>query len=200
QSLAALGQQLFARGLALDWRHAIDLVLGAIDGLDAIHRAVHPETGEPLGIVHRDLAPKNLMVTPSASMVVIDLGLGKSNLQDWATRTGALMGTPRYMSPEQLRGARTDARSDVYGMGVVCFELLTGVRYIEAGELHEVLRRVLDHPFRPPTALARQLPPALDPLLQRALALEVDERLPSMAALGAGLRAVLGDSRASIRD
>jgi eukaryotic-like serine/threonine-protein kinase len=199
-SLAAVLQQLHAANQRLDWRVAINLLLGAIAGIEAIHRAVHPETGEPLGIVHRDLAPKNLMVSTAGELVVIDLGLGKSNLQDWATRTGIMMGTPSYMAPEQIRGERIDARADVYALAVICFELLTMERYIEHGDPVQVAIKALTGPFRTPTSLRADLPFVFNEILARALAIDVDQRLQSTSIFKARLEEAVGNSRASIRD
>lgn len=182
-SLAEILKRLTARAHVLDWRAAINLLAGALNGLDAIHRAADPETGEPLGIVHRDLAPKNLMLNLAGELVVIDLGLGKSTVQDWATATGTLMGTPGYMSPEQIRGARVDLRSDIYSMGVISFELLTMRRYVEPGDPVEVMRQTLSGLSHRPCSIRPELPPALDGILARATAVEVEGRYTSMAEL-----------------
>jgi serine/threonine protein kinase len=197
-SLAEILRRLTARAHVLDWRAAINLLSGALSGLDAIHRAADPQTGEPLGIVHRDLAPKNLMLDLEGELVVIDLGLGKSTVQDWATATGALMGTPGYMSPEQIRGGRVDLRSDVYSMGVICFELLTMRRFIPPGDPMVVMAQTLSGPGHRPTQLRPELPAPLDSILARATAVEVERRFTSMAELRGQLLEVLAGSTLKI--
>src|SRR5262249_5928141 len=103
----------------------VALMCGALRGLYALHTAKNPANQEALGAVHRDISPRNLMITPDARAVIIDLGLGKSNLQAWVTRAGRISGTPGYISPEQVLGERVDSRSDLYSIAVVLYELIT---------------------------------------------------------------------------
>ncbi|MBX2796340.1 MAG: serine/threonine protein kinase [Myxococcales bacterium] len=151
------------------------------------------------GLVHRDLKPSNVLVTRSADgrerLKVVDWGLVKDlRSHEEPTSAGMLLGTPSYMAPEQIRGEPTDARIDVYAMGVVLFGMLTGRKPFQrktttAGVL-------LTHLLQPPTRLAEVLPASsfvepLDLIVQRCLAKDKGQRYPHVADLAADLEAVL---------
>lgn len=177
-------------------RHAsldsvVSLIRGALEGLAALHEARHPDTGEPLGIVHRDVAPKNILLGEDGKTRLIDFGLGKSSLQDWKTSTGLVMGSPGYMAPEQVAALEVDARSDLYAMGIVLWELLTLERYIQRGPVPLMLRAQVAPEFRPPSALRPDVPPALDAVLAQALALDPRRRFESARAFMHALDAAL---------
>ena len=157
---------------------AIDLVSDALRGIWALHSA-KDERGSPLAAVHRDVSPKNLMLGEDGRVRVIDLGLGKSRLQDWHTRTGSVMGTPGYMAPEQVLAGAVDHRTDLYALGIVLFEVLTLEPYISWGPVAAVLKESLRPRFRAPSTLRSDVPVALDRICQRALALEPGERFES---------------------
>lgn len=157
---------------------AVDLVSDALRGIWALHSA-KDERGSPLAAVHRDVSPKNLMLGEDGRVRVIDLGLGKSRLQDWHTRTGSVMGTPGYMAPEQVLAGAVDHRTDLYALGIVLFEVLTLEPYIAWGPVAAVLKESLRPRFRPPSSLRDDVPVALDRICQRALALEPGERFES---------------------
>lgn len=162
------------------------LVRGALAGLDALHSAVD-ENNIPLGFVHRDLSPKNVMLGPNLNVYLIDLGIGKSEAQDWKTKTGIVLGTVGYMSPEQVMGYPLDLRSDLYAFAIVIFELLTLTRYIERGPVAQALRASVAPRFRPPSSLRKGLPPAIDRVLERALAHAPEHRYQNAAELEAAL-------------
>jgi hypothetical protein len=169
----------------------VDIVADALLGLDALHTAKASEEGSELGIVHRDIAPKNIMVCEDGKTRLIDLGLGKSKLQDWKTATGVIMGSPGYMAPEQVTSESLDRRADLYAMGIVLWELLTRDRYIKRGPLPVMLRAQLAPSFVPPSQHRADTPPALDDLLRKALALEPDDRFQSAREMHAALTSVL---------
>ena len=171
---------------------AIDLVSDALRGIRALHMA-KDERGSPLAAVHRDVSPKNLMLGEDGRVRVIDLGLGKSRLQDWRTRTGAVMGTPGYMAPEQVMAREVDHRADLYALGLVLFEVLTLDPYIAPGSLAMMLKASASPQFRPPSSLRPQISAALDEVLKRALATDPRERFDSADAFLAALDAVKGD-------
>jgi serine/threonine-protein kinase len=165
---------------------ALALLVPAMMALDAAHRA---------GVIHRDIKPSNLFVARSADgsvrLKVIDFGI--ANLADAAplTRSGAPMGTPQYMAPEQARGeSDLDARADVWSMGVVCFEVLAGRRPFEGARYHDVLVQVLTG--RPPSlrSVAPHLDSDLCAIVDRALEPERGRRHASMAAMAAALAAL----------
>jgi serine/threonine protein kinase len=167
----------------------LQLVRGGLLGLHALHNAINPETMVPLGVVHRDVSARNVMVSADGTMKLIDLGLGRSNVQEWHTRLGVLMGTPGYMSPEQVRGDRVDHRSDLYSFAIVFFELLVLERYIVQKETQAMFSETLSPEFRPPSRLRGDLAPAIDSIFERALALRPEDRFGSALELVAAIDA-----------
>lgn len=179
----------------------VDLIAGGLAGLHALHTAVDPKTKKPLEIVHRDLSPKNLMVGEDGVMRLIDLGLGKSNAQDWRTRTGVVMGSVGYMPPEQARGERVDARADVYAMGVVAFEMLALRNFIKRGPLPKMMESSMAPAFVPPSRFRPDVPPGLDGVIEKALRGDRDARYESAQAFLDDLRKVVPptDARGGMR-
>lgn len=177
-------------------RHAsvasvVDLVAGGLEGLHALHTAVDGKTGKPLEIVHRDLSPKNLMVGEDGRMRIIDLGLGKSNAQDWKTRTGVVMGSVGYMPPEQARGERVDARADVFAMGVVAFEMLALRNFVKRGSISEMMAASAAPIFVRPGEFRPDVPKQLDLVIDKALRPDRAQRFDSAKAFLDALRAVV---------
>lgn len=154
------------------------MISQALIGLEALHSA-KGEDGRPLGFVHRDIAPKNLMVGDDGVLRIIDLGLGKSNVQNWRTATGAMLGSAGYMAPEQVAGDEVDARADLYAIGVVLYELLTVRRWIPFGPVLDMIQRALVKRWKPPSQIRGDIPPALDEVLRRAMAGPPEERFAS---------------------
>ena len=166
-------------GLAAE--EAWDVVLQVADGLQAIHQA---------GVVHRDLKTANLMRDSDGVVRVMDFGIAKHLVVGsdghTVTASGALMGTPEYMSPEQLRGEPTDFRSDLYSFGIVIYELFTGsLPFRGDTPVATILRQLQD---APKLDLPR-LPPALRPVLRRALAKAPTGRFATADAMAGALRA-----------
>jgi eukaryotic-like serine/threonine-protein kinase len=128
---------------------ALRFVADAARGLHAAHETTTAR-GEPLGLVHRDVSPYNLFACASGIVKVIDFGVAKSSVQIVRTRTGIVKGNASYMSPEQCAGSPLDRRSDVFSLGVVLHELLTGRRLFEDADSREVMRRILSEPAPPP--------------------------------------------------
>jgi serine/threonine-protein kinase len=187
-SIAHLLNELIDRNLNMAIPIAVELMAGGLAGLLAIHSATDHE-GRPLAVVHRDISPKNLMAGADGLLHLIDLGLGKSNAQDWKTDVGTIMGSPGYMAPEQIRGEPVDGRTDVYAMGVVLFELLTLRRFVKREGIAEMLGNALRQPFVPPSELRSDVPASLDRIVERATKLAPEDRFQSAEAFMSALEA-----------
>ncbi len=176
QPLSALLAQARDAGRALDPAVVRDLLTQTADALAVAHRAA---------IVHRDVKPANLIVTPDRRVKVTDFGIARAADDAQITRTGAVMGTPQYLSPEQARGNPSTPASDVYSLGVVAFECLTGRRPFEADT---PVATALAHIQQPIPDLPEDIPEDLRTIVRRALAKDPAERYADGAALAAALR------------
>ncbi len=143
------------------------------------------------GIVHRDLKPDNIYVTPAGHPKVLDFGIAKlrPELGGSSTQTGSLLGTPHYMSPEQATGRGVDHRTDIYAIGVILFECMTGRRPFAADSLFDLLRQHVDEPPPSPRALRPDMPPALEQVILATLAKDPNQRFGSAGALTQALMA-----------
>ncbi|MEJ7930338.1 serine/threonine-protein kinase [Ramlibacter sp. AN1015] len=141
------------------------------------------------GVIHRDIKPANIMYEPAADLVkVTDFGIARVTDAS-RTRTGTILGTPSYMSPEQLAGRRVDGRTDLYSLAVMLFQLLTGTLPFRGDSLAEMMFKIANEPAADLRSVAPQLPPALAEAIARALAKEPDARVPDGLAFAAELRA-----------
>lgn len=139
------------------------------------------------GVVHRDIKPANLLVTRDGRIKVGDFGIARIE-SSTLTQTGAMLGTPSYMSPEQFRGEAIDSRSDLFSAGVVLYQLLTGQRPF-SGTTAAVMQQVLTHSPAPPSRVNPLLPAALDAVVMRALAKTPEARFADAAAFLQALEA-----------
>ena len=139
------------------------------------------------GVVHRDVKPGNVLITPEGGVKVTDFGIARAESSDTLTKTGAVLGTATYFSPEQAQGLALDGRSDVYSLGVVLYEMLTGVAPFTADSPVSVAyKHVREEPV-PPSRVNADIPGALDRIVLTAMAKDVALRYASAAALRAEL-------------
>lgn len=135
------------------------------------------------GVVHRDLKPANIRLLSNRQIKVLDFGLARVSGSDM-TRTRLVVGTPHYMSPEQVRGEHVDVRADVFGLGCLLYEMLTGARPFEAESLHAVFYKVLQSEPMPASARVSSLPRVLDHVLAKALAKAREDRFQDAGEFG----------------
>ncbi len=157
-------------------REASNIMIQVCSALEAVHKT---------GIVHRDLKPENIVITRGALVKVMDFGLALVP-EMRLTANNVIMGTPMYMSPEQVRGEEIDARSDLYSVGLVFYELLAGKPAFEGADL---LRRQVEEMPPPPSQFAPDLPKECDAIVMKCIAKNKEARYPTAQALIDALRA-----------
>ena len=188
---ASLGELLVAcanAGKPLPPRVAVRIAVDALAGLHAAHELVD-ERDRPVGLVHRDVSPQNILVGTDGIARVADFGVAKFARKNMAsTSEGSLKGKLAYMAPEYLRGESIDRRFDIFALGIVLWETLTGKRLFRGANEAETLRLLLEHH---PESLVTAAPAAaaLEGVLATALARAVDERFQNAQAMAAALEA-----------
>jgi tRNA A-37 threonylcarbamoyl transferase component Bud32 len=170
----------------LPFQRALPLFLAALDGIGYAHER---------GVVHRDLKGSNLMVSKGGVVKVMDFGIARALGSDRLTRLGHLVGTVPYMSPEQVRGEETDARSDLYALGIVLYELLCGRLPFDRKGDYELMRAHIEQLPPPPRRFAPELPAELEAPILRALEKDPAARFPSAAAFRDALTAAASAAR-----
>ena len=174
--LRALGKAAQAKGTRVPPSIAAYIVAEVAKGLHYAHER-KDERGRPLDIVHRDVSPQNVLLSYDGSVKVADFGIASANL--FREDSGTLKGKTGYMSPEQARGQKVDRRTDIYSLGVVLHELLTGRPLHGELEGDELLAAVRKGRVEPPSSYAIGIPAELDELTLKALAIEPEQRFQS---------------------
>jgi eukaryotic-like serine/threonine-protein kinase len=173
---------------------------GALSGLHAAHEATS-DSGEHLGLVHRDVSPQNIMVGRDGVARVLDFGVAKATMRVQTTRAGILKGKIRYMAPEQIQSGPVDRRSDIFAAGVVLWEALTGQSLFDADDVGGTVYRILHDPVTPPSKVTRSVPRAVDEVVLRALGREPKDRFATARDMAAALeRAVAPVSAREVGD
>jgi serine/threonine protein kinase len=159
-------------------------------GLDYAHRK-RGVGGEPLGIVHRDVSPQNVLVSHAGEVKLVDFGIAKATMKVRQTAVGVIKGKYYYMSPEQAWGDRLDHRSDIFSTGIVLYEMLTGQMLYLEEDLHKLLEMVRRAAIEPPSRLRKGIPPQLERIVMHALAKKPEDRYQSSGDLAADLERFL---------
>lgn len=165
----------------LELRQVVDVGIAMAGALEAVHRA---------GLVHRDVKPANIMVTPDNGVKLMDLGIARGPDAASLTATDSMIGTANYVSPEQAKGQPADARSDVYGLGCVLFEAATGRLPFEGDTPVAVAIQHISAAPPVPSSIDPHLPGLFDSIIARSLAKDPDQRYPSARDMAADLRAL----------
>lgn len=171
---------------------SVPVALDVLAGLDYAH-AYRDADGTHLQIVHRDLSPRNIMLTYEGEVKIIDFGLARTNLGEFRTAPGMVLGTLRYMSPEQAVAEPVDLRSDLYSWGVVLYEMLSGRPLVVGNNAQEILHAVVTKMPPPLSELNGSLPKALDDVLSKALDKDPDDRFSSAGEFADALRQAAPD-------
>lgn len=160
---------------------ACQIAADAAHALDYAHNATDLE-GNPLGVIHRDVSPSNILVTYAGGTKLVDFGLANANIHNIYTKPGTLKGKYAYSSPELVRHEEPDARSDVFSLGVVLHELLTFRRLFRGKNPNEVVKAVMEGEIPPPSRFNEEVSPELDRVVLGALERDREQRTSSAAA------------------
>ena len=174
-------QQILAESARLPFHAVADLVAQIAEALDR---------AQQLGIVHRDVKPANIVVSATGHAKLTDFGVAYVPASTM-TQTGTMIGSPRYMSPEQVLGLPIDSRSDIFSLGVVLYEMLAGsAPFVRPGDttIFPLINRIAAEPHVPVTQLDPSIPAAFDPILAKALAKKPDDRYQRGGELASDLR------------
>ncbi len=181
-------------GQPIPWRDAVQLLLPIARGLSYAHQ---------LGIIHRDVKPANILFTASGEPVLSDFGIAKlleTEEGQTLTDSGVGIGTPEYMAPEQGKGEKIDARADIYALGIVLYEMVTGKKPFTADTPMKTVIKHITEPLQRPTKYVPSLPLGVESVLIKALAKEPAERYPNMAVFAAALEHLLATSGAAMEE
>jgi serine/threonine-protein kinase len=190
ETLARLVRASKARGEIAPPKIVGAIVSGALHGLHAAHEARNAR-GEPLGLVHRDVSPQNVLVGIDGVARVLDFGVAKAVGRVQESRAGQLKGKLSYMAPEQLLG-RTTRTADIYAASVVLWEALTGQRLFDGEDQAMVLSKLMAREIPAPSSVNPQLSKEIDALVMRGLAREPTERFATADEMARAVEAVVG--------
>ncbi|MDW8247173.1 MAG: serine/threonine-protein kinase [Sandaracinaceae bacterium] len=166
------------RGETVPIPMACHIMMKVCEGLDYAHNK-KDERGVDMNLVHRDVSPQNIIVSYDGDVKIIDFGIAKAANKASQTQAGILKGKFGYMSPEQVRGHPIDRRSDIFSVGIVLYELLTGERLFQGESDFSTLEKVKNVDIMPPSTYNRKIPPALEAIVLKALAKNVADRYQS---------------------
>jgi len=189
-SLKAEWRDLDCRRERMELSRVGQIVAALADALDYAHRH---------GLVHRDVKPSNIILTNAGRTVLTDFGIARMVDATTITSSGGTLGTPAYMSPEQGRGEPGDARSDIYALGVVLYQLCTGRLPFDADTPYVVILKHMTAPLPPPRSVQPDLPRAVERVILKALAKDPNDRFQTAGEMAHALRAAIGDQAAPAR-
>ena len=175
--------QLMAGPSQLTRDQKVRVVVDMCRGLDFAHKQ---------GVVHRDVKPANVRITTDGTVKVVDFGIARVLDTASMTQTGLALGTPSYMAPEVFEGGRPDHRADIWAVGVILYELLSGRRPFESPTIPSLIYKVVHETARPLDAAALVLPPALADVAMKALARQPDDRFPDLQSMAQALELSVG--------
>jgi serine/threonine-protein kinase len=177
----------------LDWRrrlnkripiaHTLYLVMEICKGLSYAHELPNPETNAPLGIVHRDISPPNVLISKQGEVKVVDFGLAKATSQVEITDPGVVKGKMSYLSPEAARGEEVDSRADIFAVGILLYELLTGKRLFYGETDYQTVELVRNAKIPPIKPQNPQVEPELEDIVRKALSKRKEDRYQSATDL-----------------
>ncbi len=193
KSLKVMRTQDEAQGLPVNL--ALYAISRASMGLDYAHRKKGTDN-ETLNIIHRDISPQNILVSYEGEVKLVDFGIAKAAFRSSETKSGVFKGKIPYMSPEQVMGGTVDQRSDIFSLGIVLYELLTGQRIFRGESEFRLIEEVKSSSISPPSQLASVIPEKVDAIVLKALERDPDKRYQTAEELYEELVGYLDDQRA----
>jgi tRNA A-37 threonylcarbamoyl transferase component Bud32 len=184
-------EQILRASGALEWRCAAAILLRALEGMSHAHAQ---------GIIHRDLKPANIMITPEGGVKLTDFGIARMFYAPRVTRDARVVGTPEYLAPERILAKEADSRSDVYSLGIVFYEMLTGRLPFTSTSDFELMRAHLEEPPKTLGEVGVSVPEPVERCLMLAIEKEPANRLQDAALFSRQLREAVGASGCSIPD
>ncbi|HTB58030.1 MAG TPA: protein kinase, partial [Polyangia bacterium] len=185
---------------AMPYLVAADIARQICIGLDYAH-TLHGPDGKALEIVHQDISPTNIMLAYTGTVKILDFGIARAaSFAEEETKKGLIKGKVSYLSPEQINVRPFDARADVFALGVVFHEMLTGRRLFQAKNDIGKMRQLLAAPIAPPSSLNATIPRELDRIVMRALSIDVTQRFQTTADMASDLERTLIAARYSSRE
>jgi serine/threonine-protein kinase len=178
QDLRALLAKAGSQGTRVPLELALTVIAGAASGLNHAHER-RDSNGVPLGIVHRDVSPSNIMIGLDGSVKLLDFGIAKATARSVETVAGIIKGKFAYMAPEQCRGRDVDKRSDVFSLGIILYEITTQHRCFRADSDFDTMHRIVTGDVVRPTRLVQGYPQALEAIVMKALAVDANQRYQS---------------------
>jgi serine/threonine protein kinase len=190
QSLNKVLREVMRRRETIEPAVAVRIIADALSGLGYAHD-LRDYDGSPLSVIHRDISPHNIFVTYDGHTKLVDFGIAKAALSSTETEVGVLKGKVAYMSPEQAVGQHIDARSDLFAMGIVLWELITQQRLMTGESAANTLHKLMNEPIPRLSQALVSIDPELDDIVARALEKEPARRWPSASEMRAALEAWL---------
>lgn len=182
-----------SKRVPISWAHCANVAAEVCRGLAYAHGR-SDGAGKPLGLVHRDINPRNIVITKGGEVKILDFGIARASTKRHQTASGVIKGTPGYMSPEQMYGQSIDHRSDIYCVGIMVFELLTLRRLFPVWDVAEMRLVFEAGPVPNPSTLNPALPPEIDAVVMKALTVKLPDRWQSAAEFEEALRTVIAKS------
>src|SRR5512135_2994100 len=197
-NLKSLIERQKQRGRRIEDSHTIYVMMECCKALNYAHFLEHPETNEPLGIVHRDISPPNILLSKNGEVKLVDFGLAKANSQIESTDPGVVKGKFSYLSPEAASGLEVDARADVFAVGIILWELFTGRRLFYGDTDYQTVELVRQARVPSIAALNPEIEPELEAIVRKALAKDVNDRYQEAGDLSDALAQYLFSRRMKV--